>query len=216
MTRLHAVILKVREANNMNMQERTFEEFERMVTKRLGNVFKPITARTAEHEAQTDLEKGTVEDSSTQTDPANPASETVGIDLNPKIDQAEKNIISKTEVEKEVCSLCQPAISSISIPVEKEEVPTTENEAVTIAIALEPSNAHQVQIRTCSLPPLMVRTSLSSSASIPVCDRGDSSTEVDEPTTVAAPLVPKKICSLPPIMLRPTPYSLIRCGHTNI
>ena len=177
----------------------------------LCNVFKPITAQT-DHEAQTDhitedLEKGTVEDSSTQTDPeqgpANPASETVGVDLNPKIDQAEKNIISKTEVEKEVFSLCQPAISSISILVEEEGVPTTENEAQTITIDLEPSNPPQVQIRTCSLPPLMVRTFLSSSAPVPVRGREESSTEVDEPTTVPAPLVSKKICSLPPIMVRP-------------
>ena len=123
MTRLHAVILKVREANNI--QDRTFKEFERMVTKRLRNVFKPITAHTAEHEAQTDqitedLEKGTVKDSSTQTNPeqgpANPASETVGIDLNPKIDQAEKNIISLPPI------MVRPALSSdVVIPISESD-----------------------------------------------------------------------------------------------
>ena len=252
MTRLHAVILKVREANNI--QERTFEEFERMINKRLRNVFKPSTAHTAEQEAQTDQitedpEKGTVEDSSTQTDPeqgpANPASDTVDTDLAPKIDQADK-----TEVEKEVCSLRQPAFSSISITVEEEEVPTTENEAQPLTIDLVSSTQTDVeqdvcslnppqlvqsaissisveeeevpiteneaqavtidlepisnppQIRTCSLPPLMVRTSISSRASYPVYDRGDSRPEIDEPTTVPV-LVPKKICSLPPIMVRP-------------
>ena len=225
-----------------------------MITKRLRNVFKPITAHTAEQEAQTDQitedpEKGTVEDSSTQTDPeqgpANPASDTVDIDLAPKIDQADK-----TEVEKEVCSLRQPAFSSISITVEEEEVPTTENEAQPLTIDLVSSTQTDVeqdvcslnppqlvqsaissisveeeevpiteneaqavtidlepisnppQIRTCSLPPLMVRTSISSRASYPVYDRGDSRPEIDEPTTVPV-LVPKKICSLPPIMVRP-------------